>query len=213
MSRSISAEIERLNQALSSSTIALQKSENASAKLTNNMQKNQIAARIAQTGIAEAKSEAKELSRENTGLQTAIFDLKAELKRAKKRQGKKNAAKKKAAKSNGVDKKSTAPSADPDANIAALEVVRNGELEQRVELAKDQSRIMIGRSEDSELCLDSEFVSRHHALIFCNGDGTHVEDLNSFNGTGVNAEPITRSDLSAGDTINIGDFEIILKSA
>ena len=148
------------------------------------------------------------MSRENTGLQTTIFDLKAEFKQAKKQP-----AKKKAAKSKGVDEKAAAPTADLDANIVALEVVRNGEVEQRVELAIDQSRIMIGRSEDSELCLDSEFVSRHHALIFCTGDGTHVEDLNSFNGTGVNAEPITRADLSAGDTINIGDFEINLKSA
>ena len=69
---------------------------------------------------------------------------------------------------------------------------------------------MIGRSEDSDLCLDSEFVSRHHALIFRNGEGTHVEDLNSFNGTGVNSDPITRSELFAGDAINIGDFEIRL---
>jgi len=198
------SEIDRLNLALSDTTIALQKSEKASAKLTNDLQKNQLAANIVKTDIKEAKTEVKELGRENTGLQRTIFDLKAELKQAVTQASKKNSSKKKSAKG-GNGKK--------DTNIAAFEVVRDGTVEQRMPVTEGQSRFMIGRSEDSELCLNSEFVSRHHALIFCNGQGTHVEDLNSFNGTGVNADPITRSELFAGDTINIGDFEIRLKSA
>jgi len=197
------SEITRLNQALSDTTIALQKSEKASAKFNKDLQKNQLAAKIARTDIAEAKSTVKELDLENTGLHTTIFDLRAELKHAKKKAAKKNSSKKSA---KGGSRK-------PDTNIAAFEVVRDGTVEQRMPVTEGQSRFMIGRSEDSELCLDSEFVSRHHALIFCNGQGTHVEDLNSFNGTGVNAEPISRSELFAGDTINIGDFEIRLKSA
>ena len=197
---SSASEITRLNQSLSDTTIALQKSENASSKLTKNLQKNQVAARIAQTDIAEAKSTVKELGIENTGLQTKILDLRSELKQAKKRVGKSGRSKKKEA----------AESAKSDVNIEAFEVVRDGKVEQRIEVSEGQSRIMIGRSEDSDLCLDSEFVSRHHALIFRNGEGTHVEDLNSFNGTGVNSDPITRSKLFAGDAINIGDFEIRL---
>jgi len=50
-------------------------------------------------------------------------------------------------------------------------------------------------------------------LIFCKGKNTFIEDLNSSNGTGVNAEATTRSELHAGDIINIGDFEIRLKEA
>ena len=93
--------------------------------------------------------------------------------------------------------------------IAAFEVLKDGKTEQVLEVAESQSRIMIGRSEDSELRLNSEFVSRHHALIFCTEDAIYIEDLNSFNGTIVNSKKITRCDLQAGDVVTIGDFQIL----
>ena len=95
-----------------------------------------------------------------------------------------------------------------DAPIANFEVVKNGKVEQVLEIVKGMSRIMIGRSEDSDLRLDSEFVSRHHALIFCTGDDVYIEDLNSFNGTMVNFEKITRCNLRPGDNIILGDFQV-----
>jgi hypothetical protein len=96
-----------------------------------------------------------------------------------------------------------------DAVITAFEVFnKDGKIEQVMELAEGQSRIMIGRSEDSELRLNSAFVSRHHALIFCTEQGVYIENLNSFNGTLVNSEKITRHDLRVGDVVTIGDFEI-----
>jgi type II secretory pathway predicted ATPase ExeA/septal ring factor EnvC (AmiA/AmiB activator) len=101
-----------------------------------------------------------------------------------------------------------------DAVITAFEVFnKDGEIEQVMELAEGQSRIMIGRSEDSELRLNSVFVSRHHALIFCTEQGVYIENLNSFNGTLVNSEKITRHDLRVGDVVTIGDFEIRPKQA
>ena len=109
---------------------------------------------------------------------------------------------------------STAPEPDSAAGqsgtfIAAFEVLKDGKIEQVLEVAESQSRIMIGRSEDSELRLNSEFVSRHHALIFCAEEGIYIEDLNSFNGTIVNSRKITRCDLQAGDVVTIGDFQIL----
>jgi myosin heavy subunit len=95
-----------------------------------------------------------------------------------------------------------------DAVISSFEVFKNGKVEQVMKLEEGQSRIMIGRSEDSELRLNSEFVSRHHALIFCTDDGFCIENLNSFNGTIVNSKTITRCDLHVGDIVTIGDFEI-----
>ncbi len=95
--------------------------------------------------------------------------------------------------------------------ITAFEVVRDGKIEQVMEIAEGQSRIMIGRGEDSELRLNSEFVSRHHALIFCTEKGLYIEDLNSSNGTRVNSRTITRCDLRASDTITIGNFQIRLR--
>ena len=95
--------------------------------------------------------------------------------------------------------------------IAAFEIVKDGKIEQVMEVAEGQSRIMVGRSEDSELRLNSEFVSRHHALIFCTEQGLYIEDLNSANGTIVNSRKITHCDLRAGDIIIIGNFQIKLR--
>ncbi len=67
---------------------------------------------------------------------------------------------------------------------------------------------MIGRSDDSELCLRSKFVSRHHALIFLARQRAYIEDLRSYNGTVVNAKKISRRNLKPDDTITIGDFEL-----
>ena len=101
---------------------------------------------------------------------------------------------------------------EAEAAISALEVLKDGKSDQVLELAENDSRIMIGRSEDSELCLKSEFVSRHHALIISSDDGIYIEDLNSFNGTLVNSEKITRHKLQVGDTIMIGKYEIKAKA-
>jgi type II secretory pathway predicted ATPase ExeA/septal ring factor EnvC (AmiA/AmiB activator) len=97
--------------------------------------------------------------------------------------------------------------------ITAFEVVRDGKIEQVMEIAEGQSRIMIGRGEDNELRLNSKFVSGHHALIFCTKKGLYIEDLNSSNGTRVNSRTITRCDLRAGDIVMIGDFQIRLRQS
>jgi pSer/pThr/pTyr-binding forkhead associated (FHA) protein len=97
--------------------------------------------------------------------------------------------------------------------ITAFEVVRDGKIEQVMEIAEGQSRIMIGRGEDSELRLNSKFVSGHHALMFCTEKGLYIEDLNSSNGTIVNSRTVTRCDLQASDIITIGDFQIRLREA
>ena len=94
------------------------------------------------------------------------------------------------------------------ATITELEVVKDGRIQQVMKVADSQSRIMIGRAEDSDLCLDSGFVSRHHALVFCSEQGTYIEDLNSFNGTIVNSGKSSRCELQPGDVVAIGDFQI-----
>ena len=102
-----------------------------------------------------------------------------------------------------VRKTSAGQTDDP---IATIEVLRDGEIEEVMNLADVASRIMIGRGEDCELRLDSNFVSRHHALIFCTDNGVCIEDLNSFNGTVVNSRKVTRCDLYPDDKVIIGDF-------
>jgi chromosome segregation ATPase len=96
----------------------------------------------------------------------------------------------------------------PANRIAVLEVFKGGKIVQAMEVADGPSRIMIGRYDDCELCLDSKFVSRHHALVFSTGKNVYIEDLNSFNGTIVNSKSVSRCDLNPDDRILIGDFQI-----
>ena len=93
-------------------------------------------------------------------------------------------------------------------SLATIEILKNGKTERLFEIAPGQSRIMIGRSDDSELCLDSKFVSRHHALIFVNEGRAYIEDLRSYNGTVVNGRKTARSELHPDDEVLIGDFKL-----
>lgn len=95
-----------------------------------------------------------------------------------------------------------------DAVVTSLEIVKDGVVERVVAIAESPSRFMIGRGDDSELLLDSKFVSRHHAMISCAEQRIYIEDLNSSNGTVVNLERITRCELRPGDIVMIGDYEI-----
>lgn len=102
-------------------------------------------------------------------------------------------------------------SADGDTyvgSIGMIEIFRKGKLDHVVNLQPDVKRLMIGRGEDSELCLRSKFVSRHHALIFLAGHRAYVEDLRSYNGTVVNAKKVSRCKIKPDDRISIGDFEL-----
>ena len=97
--------------------------------------------------------------------------------------------------------------------ITEVEVDRNGIIEQVMKVTEGQSSIMIGRSEDCDLRLNSKNVSRHHALICCTEEGIYIEDLNSSNGTIVNSKTITRRNLRASDIVTIGGFQITTRQA
>jgi diguanylate cyclase (GGDEF)-like protein len=62
----------------------------------------------------------------------------------------------------------------------------------------------IGRSSKTELFLDHESISRHHARITFDGTSYSVLDLNSTNGTFVNDEPVKEQRLKDGDQIRVG---------
>ncbi len=65
----------------------------------------------------------------------------------------------------------------------------------------------MGRSGDNELTLDDSSVSRQHAEIRREDDGSlTLRDLNSLNGVYVNDKQIRSHKLSDGDSIDIGDI-------
>ena len=65
--------------------------------------------------------------------------------------------------------------------------------------------IVIGRSSDCDVVLDSWTVSRHHARIRREGELWILEDLHSTNGTGVNGDPVIAPvALREGDFLTFG---------
>jgi len=70
-------------------------------------------------------------------------------------------------------------------------------------------RLVIGRTPDNDLQIDSKYISRHHCQIVTTADGSLVEDLNSTNGVYVKSRRIRIQHLNDGDVIAIGRHEIL----
>jgi len=97
----------------------------------------------------------------------------------------------------------------PDDNGSAppsLILTHNGKTMR--EMTLDRPRLLIGRSEHNDLCIDSKFISRHHALFIRHGTTTFVMDLNSTNGTYVNTRRISNQVVIDNDIISIGNHRI-----
>jgi pSer/pThr/pTyr-binding forkhead associated (FHA) protein len=74
-----------------------------------------------------------------------------------------------------------------------------------------EDAVVIGRSLDCDVCLEEPILSRHHCRLepALEGDGWAVIDLNSRNGTFLNAKRlIERQVLSDGDIITVGRAHI-----
>jgi general secretion pathway protein A len=70
-------------------------------------------------------------------------------------------------------------------------------------------RIIIGRTVDNDVQIDSKFISRHHCQITTTSEGSVLEDLNSTNGVYVKSKRIRRHHLNDGDVIALGKHEIM----
>ena len=77
------------------------------------------------------------------------------------------------------------------------------------ELRLKVGRIIIGRTSDNDLQVDSRFVSRHHCQIITGAEGSVIEDLNSTNGIFVQGKRVRRHNLNDGDVVVIGKHEIM----
>ncbi len=85
---------------------------------------------------------------------------------------------------------------------ACVVVIYGPELGRRLQLGT--APFQIGRSATSDLALDQESVSRHHARITFDGGDYWIKDLKSTNGTFVNDEPTSEARLRDGDQIRVG---------
>jgi len=74
-----------------------------------------------------------------------------------------------------------------------------------------KSKLMIGRSESSDIHLDNLTISHHHAFISVSDDSVKIIDLDSNNGTYVNDQKINNTNAYLGDRIRFGDQEFFIE--
>ena len=67
---------------------------------------------------------------------------------------------------------------------------------------------LVGRSPQSHLVLDSPTASKFHAVFHVRASSVSIRDLQSTNGTRVNNEPVSTSQLLHGDRVEIANVEI-----
>ena len=82
----------------------------------------------------------------------------------------------------------------------------NGEMLQ--EIGIDRPRFLVGRSEHNDICVNSKFISRHHAMFVSHGTAIFLMDLNSTNGTYVNSRRVSNQVLVDDDIISVGNHRL-----
>ena len=70
-------------------------------------------------------------------------------------------------------------------------------------------RLIIGRTVDNDLQIESKFISRHHCQIITTAEGSVLEDLNSTNGVYIKSKRVRKHNLNDGDVIVLGKHEIM----
>jgi general secretion pathway protein A len=91
--------------------------------------------------------------------------------------------------------------------VARLKVAHKGEEPREYPIS--QGRIILGRTGDNDLQIDSKYVSRHHAQIVTYGPDSVLEDLNSTNGIYVKGKRVKKHRLRDRDVFVIGEHELM----
>ena len=95
----------------------------------------------------------------------------------------------------------------PDEVVARIIVAHAGEHVEERPLRI--GRLIIGRTVDNDLQIDSKFISRHHCQIITTAEGSVLEDLNSTNGVYIKSKRVRKHNLNDGDVIVLGKHEIM----
>ena len=89
--------------------------------------------------------------------------------------------------------------------VTRLLIGRIDDQELRFPLFKD--RVTIGRTQQNDIQLNAQYISRRHAVIKTEGDAARVIDWGSKNGVYVNSKRVTEHFLKNGDIVTIGIAE------
>jgi len=90
---------------------------------------------------------------------------------------------------------------DKPAGFPTLKLTCNGTAIQ--ELSLDFPQLLIGRADDNDMSIPSDYVSQHHILLIRRSGSTILVDLNSTNGTFVNSERVYKHVLANDDVITV----------
>jgi general secretion pathway protein A len=103
----------------------------------------------------------------------------------------------------------TPPPSHPDAGHTVGRILLASEGKTVMERELKPGRLVIGRTPDNDLQIDSKFISRHHCQIVTQADSCLIEDLNSTNGIYVQSKRVRRYNLNDGDVVQVGQHEIM----
>jgi two-component system nitrogen regulation response regulator NtrX len=84
--------------------------------------------------------------------------------------------------------------------------------EQRFDLAREKT-YRIGSTEDNDIVLPQNDVSRHHAILQVRDANFHITDLDSKNGTFVNGRRTEAADFQSGDLISLSSARMVIVEA
>jgi general secretion pathway protein A len=92
-------------------------------------------------------------------------------------------------------------------SLGRLLVAADGRTVQEIPLRV--GRLIVGRTPDNDVQIDSRFISRHHCQVISTQHACVIEDLNSTNGIYVNSNRVRRHNLNDGDVVLVGKHELI----
>jgi general secretion pathway protein A len=101
----------------------------------------------------------------------------------------------------------TIPDAETGPTVGRILLASEGKTVMERELKP--GRLVIGRTADNDIQIDSKFISRHHCQIVTQADACLIEDLNSTNGIFVQSKRVRRYNLNDGDVVKVGQHEIM----
>lgn len=94
--------------------------------------------------------------------------------------------------------------------MSRLLIKSEGEQTQSLELRLGITRL--GRSDDNDFQIDHPTISTHHCEIQLEADSVVVRDLGSTNGTFIEGQPVKEARLQAGQTLQLGDVQMVLET-
>jgi hypothetical protein len=80
---------------------------------------------------------------------------------------------------------------------------------QEARINLDPGLTRIGRTMDNDCTIEDASISTHHCEIILTDEGASVRDLGSTNGTFLDDRPIREAPLRSGQTLRLGDVELL----